>query len=1113
MLRILIGRARSGKSSRILREIAEKGDAGRQILIVPEHASYQAEVDLCTACGATASRHAEVLSFRRLAVRVLSVCGGLSEVALDAGGKLLTLHKVLCELGPELKVYRSTPKRLAFLEQMVALFDEFISYALTPETLWAQAADLPGAMGEKLRDLAVIYAAYMARLHRPGQDARDLISRLCEHLEESSYLKDADLYIDGFSYFNAQEQTILATALRQVRSMTVTLLGEKNSHAEIFEASLRTRDQLIRLAGRAGCPCELVYTAAEDPSPLGHLERCFFGPTRPYTEPVGDAIHLLEADTPLTEVEQTAAEIVRLTAGGTFRYRDITVAARNMDVYESVIEQVFERYGIPAYISRRSDILETPLLALLTGALSAVTGGFEYEDVFRGLKTGLAGVTLQECDLLENYVKTWEIHGSLWTREEPWSANPDGYGVPWTEARTKTLETINALRERIRIPFMHLSRGLKSGRTAAGKVDALYSYLEELSLQSTLETRMERLEQEGRLQEADETAQLWTLLCAVLDQFVEILGDEPMENEEFVRLLRLVLTQYSIGTIPVALDQVHVSEITRNDRHAEKVVFLLGANDHVLPATVQSGGILNDDDREVLADRGITLAPAGMAQFHVELQNLYAALAQPTHRLTVSYPAADISGAVLRPAFVVDRIRTLFPDVRLEKESPDRTYRYAAVRPALEAAGERPGGAVWRYFASRPEYADSLRAMERAASMKRGRLSGEAVRALYGERFHMSASRLETLSSCHFDYFMRYGLRVKERPTAGFDAPEVGTFLHFLLEHVTREAMALGGFAQLTQAQLRALVRRFTDEYVSRELENFRDRDARFRYLFSRLRETAVSIVEQTADELAHSDFVPIAFELSFGDQGQLPAVEIREPGGELRVSGKVDRVDGWVRNGRLYLRVVDYKTGRKSFDLADVRVGLDIQMLLYLFTLQKEGERYFGMPVEPAGVLYLPARDEILSRERTVSDEQLLRERQKALRRTGLVLDQREVLEAMEHDALKEPHYLPIRLNKAGELTDGIASAAQLDRLSRYVDRLMHRIARELRDGDIDADPRCRSEEDTPCRYCAWASACQFEDGRGTDRMRYITPVKPAEFWAEIEEKGDGNDGEDSAH
>ena len=573
-----------------------------------------------------------------------------------------------------------------------------------------------------------------------------------------------------------------------------------------------------------------------------------------------------------------------------------------------------------------------------------------------------------------------------------------------------------------------------------------------------------------------------------------------MELEEFTRLLRQVLTQYSVGTIPVSLDQVQVSGVARNDRHTAKYLFLLGANDHVLPTPGQGGGILGEDDRAELARRGVELAPTGMDQMGIELQNLYAALAQPTQGLTVSWPAADVSGAELRPAFVVDRLLSLFPALRVEREPAAKPYRLTAPLPALESAV--PGGALWRRLEAVPAFRPRLEAMARAAHQTRGSLSPGAVRALYGKSAGMTASRLERIRTCHFSYFMEYGLKARPRTPAAFDAPQIGTFLHFLLERVTRDVQALGGFAQVDQDALHALIRKYIEEYVEKELRNFQNRNARFRYLFARLRTTAYAVIDQAAEELRRSDFVPLAFELSFGDgpESDLPAVVISEPDGELRIGGKVDRVDGWLRDGKLYLRVVDYKSGKKAFDLAAVRMGLDIQMLLYLFTLQRAGPSYFGREIEPAGVLYLPARDDILSARRNIPPEKLQAEREKQLRRSGLLLAEPQVLQAMEHEALTEPRYLPLRVNKSGDLSGSLASAAQLGKLGRYVDKLLRDIAGEIRDGVIDADPCCRTEEDSPCRYCDWAPACHFQDGRDGDRLHYILPVKPGEFWQEIE-------------
>ena len=1099
MLTLLTGRAKTGKSKTVLRRIAARPGGRDQILLVPEHASHQAEIDLCRACGDAASRFAEVLSFRRLSDRVLSITGGAAQVTLDAGGKLLTLEKALLEVLPELTVYRRPSRKSAFLRQLLDLFDELRCYEVSPETLYEQSQAISGATHDKLRDLSLLYAAYEARLLRPGLDARDRMTKLCDSLEASGYAAGKDVYIDGFTYFTAQERRCLSILLRQAHSLTVTLLGEPNSREEIFEASLRTLERLRRLAEREGKPVQIATLACRDDSALGHLERHFFGASAP-CEGDSSQIRLLQADTVFSEVEQAAAAIRCLLAEGKCRCRDVTVAARNIETYESVIETVFERYEIPAYLSRRSDILEKPVLSLLTGVLASVGGGYEYDDMFRWLKTGLAGLTPEECDELENYVLKWEVHGGMWLRDVDWAENPDGYGAPWTPAREERLSRVNALRRRVQAPLSRLAEGLKTGETAAAKVNALFDFMEELSLQDALERQMRSQAQAGRLQEAEETAQLWEILCGVLDQFVEIVGDEPMELEEFTRLFRQVLTEYSVGTIPVSLDQVQVSGVARNDRHTAQYLFLLGANDHVLPTPGQGGGILNEDDRAELSQRGVELAPTGMDQMGIELQNLYAALAQPRLGLTVSWPAADVSGAELRPAFVVDRLLALFPALRVEREPAAKPYRLTAPLPALESAV--PGGALWQCLAEEPAFRPRLEAMARSAAQTRGSLSPRAVRALYGERVSMTASRLERIRTCHFSYFMEYGLKARPRTPAAFDAPQIGTFLHFLLERVTRDVQSLGGFAQADQETLHALIRKYIDEYVQKELRNFQNRNARFRYLFARLRDTAYAVIDQAAEELRRSDFVPLAFELSFGDGKDLPAVVVSEPDGELRVGGKVDRVDGWLKDGKLYLRVVDYKSGKKSFDLSAVRMGLDIQMLLYLFTLQKTGAARFGAQIEPAGVLYLPARDDILSAQRNISPEKLQAEREKQLRRSGLLLAEPQVLQAMEHEALTEPRYLPLRVNKSGDLSGSLASAAQLGKLGRYVETLLRDIAGEVRRGVIDADPCCRTEEDSPCRCCEWAPACHFQDGRDGDHLTYILPVKPEEFWQEIEGK-----------
>lgn len=1101
-MRLLIGRANTGKSRRILEEIRSRADQGKQVLLVPEHVSHQSEVELVRLCGAGVSRYAEVLSPRLLASRVLSETGGLTDGTLDGGGKLLMMQLALQETSSVLRVYARPSRKAAFLSELVAICDELQSCSVRPEQLGDVSSLLEGMSGDKLRDLCLIYAAYLSRLHAEGQDRRDLMTKLVERLEESGYADGKTFYLDGFSYFTAQEELLIEILLRRGESVTVALMGEKGSDLEIFRQSLRTRDKLIRLAADNGSLCEVEYIDSDEPeNVLQHLEKNFFGGSGVWQ---GDcsAVTLLRADSMFSEVEQVAAKILALVREKGYRFRDVAVVARNLDEYAPTIENVFERYDVPFYLSRRSDILEKPVISLIAGVLDSVSGGYEYEDMFRWLKTGLAGLTDEECDILENYVITWDIHGSMWVREEPWIANPDGWCDGFTQQQEEKLAVINALRERVSVPLRRLALGFKAETGATGKMKVLWQFLEDISLSAQLAERSDQLEELGELQRAGEYSQLWDLLCDVMDQFADTLGEMPINHEEFGRLMKLVLTQYDVGTIPVSLDQVQISQITRNERRQIKCLFLIGCNDHVLPAVQSSTGLLGREDRALLSDHGIELAPSGTDLLDIELQNLYATLAQPSEGLHISWPAADLAGNPLRPSFVVGRIRALLGSVEESVEQPDRAWRLSAGIPALEMAGDDRNGELWEYFRQSGRFDSELSSMERAAGMKRGRLSEEAVEALYGRSYRMSASRIDKIKSCHFAYFMQYGLRAKERGGAVFDAAQIGTFLHYVLEHVTRKAMARGGFAALAEGELQCLIDEVIRTYMDAAMPDFDEKEARFKYLFKRLGKTVTTIVENAARELTESDFVPMFFELDFSEKGQLPAVSIRADDAALTVVGKVDRVDGWLKDDKLYLRVVDYKSGKKAFDLTDIRYGLNIQMLLYLFALQKEGGALFeGREIVPSGVLYFPARDILINSSRGITSEELRAAMDKELRRSGMLLSDPEVLEAMEHGVLDKPRFLPISIDKEGSITKGVATAEQLGKLSRYLDKLLERIAREMRGGNIDADPCWKSEQENACTYCEFASACHFMDMDDTDRPEVIRTVDPESFWQYVDE------------
>ena len=1101
MLTLLVGRAATGKSSAIIERICRRGQDRPQLLLVPEQASHETERRLCEMGGNSVSLYAEVLSFTRLSNRVFSAAGGLALPELDAGGRLLLIHAALKSVSAYLKTYRQPSQKPAFLKELLATVDELKSCCVSPSALMRAAEEAEAAQWDKLRDLALICQAYETFTARTAMDPRDRLTRLAEKLRESGWAKGMDIYVDGFTDFTPQELLVLRELIVQSHSITVALtcdhLEDDDHGTGLFSPARCTAASLLRTARDAGTACQteaLTPQRIARPPALAFLERNLFGQDESRYPGVPEEIELLSAWTPRSEVEWTAARILELSREKEYRFREIAVAARGFDAYADLIESIFPQYGVPVFITAMRDILQKPVLALVSAALKTTAGGYAYEDTFRYLKTGLTDLSMEDCDILENYVLKWDIRGSRWTDRKKWTMHPQGYGFPLTEADGTLLEHIDTLRRKVTVPLEKLRKN--PDKTGKGQAIALYTFLEDIGLPKRLQERTGAFRERGELTLAQEYAQLWDILCGALEQCADILGELPMELEEFSDLFQLVLSQYDVGAIPVSLDRVTAGEATRISGKDIRALFLLGADDGAIPQAAPSPGLLTDDDRSLLASFGLELAPRLDEKLYRELTILYTVCTRPAQRLTISWARTGSDGEEKRPSFLIERLRMMFPGLRaLEEEALAGCFRLAAPRPALEQAGIRPN--VLKTLKTIPEYAPMAERIERAGSWERGSLSRSAVEALYGKRVPMSASRMDRYKSCHFSYFMQFGLKAKPRQSAGFHAPEYGTFVHYVLEHVFREAKR-----GEDKTHLHRLARRAVDRYVAEELGGLEEQTPRFQYLFRRLLRSVYLVVENVAEELEASSFTPISFELGFGEKGDLPPVELTAHGVTLSISGFVDRVDGWMRGDKLYLRVVDYKTGRKTFDLTEIWNGIGLQMLLYLFALERKGKSLYGEDVVPAGVLYLPAREPMIAGSRSMPEEQRRRAVDQALRRRGLLINDPEVLSAMEKQAESGMRFLPVKLSaRTGAITgDSLVSAEQMGRLGTHIQKMLDEICRELASGSISADPFWRGPERNACLYCDYAAACHFEEGRGGDIKRWLPTVSNQEFWSKID-------------
>lgn len=1080
MLEILYGPDRTANSAQLLQQIcanAEKKIAG-QILIVPEQYSHETERALCAAGGDTISRYAEVLSFTRLAARVFSVCGGVCEEYLDENGRLLTLYLAAQQVREQLKFYASVMTRPEFLKQLGTLMEELLTSCVTPDALQAAAVRLTGRLAQKVTELALLYESYLSVCKTGRGDPVTRQMRLLELLEETDFLDGREVFLDGFSDFTALQQQLIAAILAHAEQVHISVLTD-GSERPACQTGNETRRRLLQLAARQQIPVRQTRVPGgacrAEPVQLW-LDGLFFGGVG--TAQAMEAVALVHADS----VQAACSYAARTVRDGVLtgrRCRDFTICMTDAAAYAPTMQTLLERAGLPVYCAGAADVAEKPLIAALLAALQACVR-FETEPLLVFLKSAFSPLTQEECDRLEWYVQYWDVCGSVWQR--PWQMHPRGLGQPMTPEDEQTLAALNVLRERAVAPLVRLHTGVCGAESTGAQVRAVAALLEEVELAGRLQTQQEQLEASGQAQRAQECGQLYEAVLTTLEQMDRVLGRALLEPELFVQLFTMLLSGSKAATIPSACDAVQLTTPQLLRHRRTPVLLVLGADDGLFPAFSESAGLLADPERQTLRRLGVELSPGREAQMDREMSWVCAALSAAEAQITL------VSCAV-QPSFLYTRTQRLFPALA-EQQAAAQAF-FADSTAAACAALRQPQMPDGLPQCVR-QRAQALRAHTGYALSAMG---PDAVRALYGRTLQLSASKIDRFAGCRYAYFLQYGLQLKPWKQAEFDAPLFGTFVHDVLEHTVRDAQQAGGFASLTDAQVRAIAGRHMDAYLNTYLPQLARQGRREAYLSERNRQEAEAVVLDVARELRQSQFTPVAEELRFAADGGLPPIVYRAECGEGLLSGQIDRVDVYRGAGRPYYRIIDYKTGHKEFDYTELLYGQNLQMLLYLFALQTDGME----GARPAGALYVPGRCDMVKlqpgEDPALADEQ----RQKALRRKGLVLDDAQVLQAMEPFADGQPQYLPVQ-RKKDELTGDLVSGGQLQTLERFVTGQVRAMIDEILSGALAPNPVDRGPSKQACQYCDFASVCHKDVCQVT--VRRFAAVKAPEFWAEVERR-----------
>jgi len=1100
MINFIYGRAGSGKTSLVCKKAAKSLEAGRRVfLIVPEQMAVDAEARMTSLIGDRQSLNLEILNFRRLCNRIFREYGGLSYNYITKSGKKLMMWQTLTELSSVLQ--NPPPKERGSIERALSAITEFKTYKITPRALElaSKKLELSGAhseLSDKLSDLALIFASYINLVGETMDDAADDLTKAAELLSNGDLFSGADVFFDAFNGYTPQELDIIKAIFKGAANVTVSVCLDntpERSRDELFANQKETALYLLKLAKDTGA--QIGETVLEGNhralSPeLAFIEKHLWAldltKKDAYIEDA-PAVSLIECPNMFAECEAVATDILKRVQGGD-AWRDFSVITRGLDRYDGIIDVIFEKYGIPIHISRRTDLTSKPLIKLILAALTLKRTNFRTSDMISYIKTGLAGLNPDEISALENYAETWSIRGAVRWSEE-WTMNPLGYTAEFTEECANTLAQVNALRERVMLPLADLHAALSEAKNVTDHCKALYSYLIKLDIPKKLSAIVEE-KRETDPSEAQETEQLWSILIDSLDELCTVMPDTDIDCVVLSELLTIIFDETDIGTIPCTVDEVSAGDAALA-RLNSKHVYVIGVNEGVFPLAPQNDGVFTDSERELLAELDLTLAGGCEYTAADERFAFYRALTCASLSLTVTWASAELSGRAMKPSFGITRLRAMFPDKKpLSYADVPLTDRLRGRANLLEYIAESDGtelGSALRDYCKGDTLMNERIAKLSVPLTDDGEyLTEEAASLISGGDLALTQTRLDTFVLCHFSYFCKHILRLEEKKPAKFDAADIGSFIHHILELFVSRAEDMGGLSKLSAAEIDLMVEEIITDYMSTICKITPDfSGSRLAHLFARLRRSSRILCKNLAAEFSQSRFTPAFFELNIGSAPDgKPFVEPLtvklSDGSDAYIYGVADRVDIMELEDKLYVRVIDYKTGSKDFSMDDVNMGLNLQMLLYLFSIWKNGkspksalEYVKSAEIVPAGVLYFKAGVPTLTLDAEQSPESIEKSVSDMLTRKGLLLDDITVLKAMDKEL--SGTYLPIKLKKDGTPSKNniLKSLEDFSELLTNIENTVRDIGNEIKRGNASASPICDKKHNA-CKYCEMKPICR---------------------------------------
>ena len=1100
MIEFIFGTYGSGKTreifSRIERDFKENK---KSFLIIPDQEAVQFERLSLELLDTRAQLSLEILSFSRLYNRVCREYGGLSYSYVTKPMRSLLMWKTLRELEPMLLEFGSHTADANMSDLMLSTINEFKASGINSAHLELASKKLPegSSLKKRLYDLAQIYACFDNFVSEKYSDSADDLAKLFEILTKQSFFEDANVYIDSFTSFTSVQHKIIDCIFKQADNVTLTLpLSSPDDKRISTESITRALTLLRRSAEQYGRIKEITLPQnrrASSPA-ISYLTENLWrlDATPDGSTPLCDGSIVCEVcSNPYAECEAVAAHIRKLLREGA-RARDIVVIMRDPQKYEGIIDSALANADIPFFISKKSDLCSMPAIKLILSTLKIKRFNWQTSDVLSHLKTGLCDIDAHDAYLFEEYVNTWSIRGSRFY-EGDWNMNPDGFVPEMSERGKDILESANRARATVCEPLLKLFLLLDAADTIADKCRAIYTYVCDISLEDKLSALSIKAAERGDLKQARELSRLYAVILSTLAEVGQTIGDEEADDEELSLILKTIFDKTEIGSIPTSIDEVTIGSAAMLRASGQKYAMIVGLCENEFPAAVDDSGIFSDSDRRALTDLGIELSSDVDSRSSDELMYVERSFSVPSEKLFLFTHRSEINGGERFPSLAFNRVKKLLPSLKItERRSDDieslvgspknaasvlRTIEDSRIRESLRAA-------LVGYV---PNIAD---ASVRSASEDECSVSKQTAERALGATLHLSPSSFEKYVKCPFSYYCSSVLRLRESKIADFRSNDMGTFVHYVLEHLIKACIPTEEGQDFADDET---IIKMTDEAVERYVKSvcpsYLLDDPKIKHTYSRLRSLSLLLVKNVIEEFSASDFRPAFFELHADGKGTNPAPLFfrLEDGATVSFSGMVDRVDVYSKDGEVYLRVVDYKTGTKQFSLSDVDRGVNLQMLLYLFTLcknrSKEFKRSIGLEAEkeaiPAGVMYLSSNIALIEVDDYIDPEEVMKRAAAGVERSGVILNEADVLLAMNRE-LDANFLAGIKKNKDGELKgEALASADTFADIYERLEGVIVKFASALYSGNADAKP-LRHGKSIPCTYCEARPICRKMNENG---------------------------------